>query len=465
MKELAQKARDKCRQKGATFADVRAVHTEGNSILLQDGRADKVNAWSGTGLGVRVLVEGAWGFASISAAREEQMDECLEAAFAMARASRQRLGELSALAQVEAVEDQVPAQYDKDPRAVPIEEKMSALRGYEQAAITRHKDKLANTTVSYNDSTERTVLCNTRGTLIESEVVRTMVGTTMTAQDGDVRQRGWEHKGKLCGFELIEGLTAEDLSLKAADRAVALLKARRAPAGKFPVVFAPSIAGLFVHEALGHNAEADLVLAGESILEGKLGTRIAADCVNVVDDGTIAQSWGSYKYDSEGVPAQRRQIIKDGVLVGYMHSLQTAAKLGTPPNGSARAEGYYNRPVVRMSNTFIVPGRQSFAELIKDIDEGLYMSGGHWGYVMCEKGQYTCHAGEGWMIRNGQLAEHIRDVSISGMILDTLASTEGVSDAFEMEMPGNCGKGGQSMPVNGGGPHVRVREVVVGGQE
>ncbi|MFQ6132334.1 MAG: TldD/PmbA family protein [Armatimonadota bacterium] len=465
MKELAQKARDKCAQMGAEFADVRAVRSVGSNVLLQDGRADKVNTSSGSGLGVRVLVDGAWGFASMTAARQDEMDECIEAAFAMAKASRQRLGEMSALAEAEAVEDKVTAEYEKDPSSVPIGEKMNILRGYEQAAIGKHKGKLVNTSVSYSETTERMVLCNTRGTLIDSESMRVMVGANVTAQEGEVRQRGHEHKGKQCGFELIEGLTAEELSVKAADRAVALLSARRAPAGKFPVVFAPSIAGLFVHEALGHNAEADLVLAGESILEGKLGEKIAADCVNVVDDGTIPQSWGSYKYDSEGVPAQRRQIIKDGVLVGFMQSLQTAAKLGAAPNGSARAQSYQHRPVVRMSNTFIVPGQQSFEELIKDIAEGIYMSGGHWGYVMCEKGQYTCHAGEGWMIRNGELAEHIRDVSISGMVLDTLMNVEGVSDAFEMEMPGNCGKSGQSMPVNGGGPHVRVQEVVVGGQE
>jgi TldD protein len=298
-----------------------------------------------------------------------------------------------------------------------------------------------------------------------SHYVRTMVSAGMTAQDGDVRQRGYEHKGRLCGAELLDEVTAESLSLKAADRAVDLLSARRAPAGKFPVIFHPSIAGLFVHEALGHNAEADLVLAGESILEGKLGQKIASDVVNVVDDGTVPDSWGSYAYDSEGVPAQRREIITNGALVGYMHSLQTAAKLGVPPNGSARAEDHHHRPVVRMSNTFIVPGELTLDEMMKGMDAGILLAGGHWGYVMCEKGQYTCHAGEGWMIRHGEKAEHIRDVSIAAMTLDTLMNIEAVSKDFEMEMPGNCGKSGQSMPVNGGGPYVRVKEVVVGGQE
>jgi len=206
------------------------------------------------------------------------------------------------------------------------------------------------------------------------------------------------------------------------------------------------------------------VLTGQSILGGKLGTQVAADCISIVDDSTIPRSWGSYTYDSEGVPGQRRALVEKGVLKGFLHSLETAAKMGAAPNGSARADGFQHRPIVRMSNTMILPGESSLEELMRDIDLGILLRGGQWGYVQSEKGQYTCHAGEGIMIRNGQLAEQVRDVSISGMTLDTLADALGVSRDFELEMPGNCGKNGQSMPVNGGGPYVKVREVVVGGQ-
>jgi TldD protein len=292
-----------------------------------------------------------------------------------------------------------------------------------------------------------------------------MVGASMTALDGDVRQQAGERRGEQCGYELIDRLTPDEVSAKAAKRAVALLKAKRAPAGKFTVVFHPSITGLLTHEALGHNSEADLVLSGQSILEGKLGQKIASECITIIDDGTIPGSWGSYAYDSEGTASQRRVIIENGVLKGFLHSLETAAKMGVAPNGSARAQGFGNRPVVRMSNTFIVPGTMTFEELLKDIDIGVYLKGGQWGYVLCERGQYTCSAGEGYMIRNGQLAEHLRDVCISGLTLETLANADAVSRDFEMQMPGMCGKSGQGMHINAGGPHVRVRDIVVGGQE
>ena len=363
------------------------------------------------------------------------------------------------------VVDRVEARFEKDPRKVPIEKKMEILSAFEREAINYGKEHIVNTQLSYGDWGTREIVCNTLGTLTESEYVRTMIGAGITAREGEVRQRGFEHKGRLGGFEWIERLTPDDISVKAARMAVSLLRAKRAPAGEFPVVFHPSITGLLVHEALGHNAEADHVRSGESILEGKLGTKVASECVSIVDDATVEGSWGSYRYDSEGTPGQRRTIIENGVLAGLMHSLETAAKMGVQPNGSARADGYHSRPIVRMSNTFIVPGEKSFEEIIRDIDYGVFLKGGQWGYVFCERGQYTCHAGEGWMIRNGELAEHLRDVSISGITLETLMNVEAISRDFEMDMAGMCGKSGQGMYINAGGPYVLVKKLVVGGQE
>jgi TldD protein len=316
----------------------------------------------------------------------------------------------------------------------------------------------------YNDARQLEMVCNTWGTMVAMETVRTLVWHAVTAQNGSVRQRGREVRAGQAGYEIVEGTPADEFSVQAADRAVSLLSAPPAPAGKFPAVFHPSIAGLLVHEALGHNMEADHVLAGQSILEGKLDTKVAADCINVVDDSAIPGSWGSYAYDSEGLPGRRRVLVEEGVLRGLLHSLETAGKMGVEPTGSARADGFSNRPIIRMSNTMILPGEAALDDLISDIDLGILLRAGQWGYVWCEKGQYTCHAGEGVMIRKGQLAEQVRDVSVSGLVLETLASALGVSQDFELNMPGNCGKNGQGMPVNGGGPYIKVREIVVGGQ-
>ncbi len=446
------------------FAEMRFATSRSSSLMLQDGRADRMGAGERAGLGVRVVAAGAWGFATCESTAFDDWAACLDMAVDMAAVSAQRLSEPVVLAETAPVVDEVHATYELDPTEVPLERKLAAVRGYEEASARKACDHMANVMTAYSDARQTEIVCNTRGTLVSTESVRTMIWHAITAQNGSIRQRASERRARQSGFELVEGTPGCEFSAKAAKRAVSLLSAQPAPAGKFPAIFHPSIAGLLVHEAIGHNTEADLVLTGQSILEGRLGTQVAADCISIVNDSTIPASWGSYTYDSEGVPGQKRALVDKGVLKGFLHSLETAAKMGVAPNGSARADGFMHRPIIRMSNTMILPGENTLDDLMRDIDLGILLRGGQWGYVQSEKGQYTCHAGEGVMIRNGELAEQVRDVSISGMTLDTLANALGVSRDFELEMPGNCGKNGQSMPVNGGGPYIKVKEVVVGGQ-
>jgi len=464
IKQQLERLREEALRRRVEFAEVRYAASTHSALMLQDGRADRIGAGDRAGMGVRVLASGAWGFASTESLDEQDWLASLGDAIAMARVSAGHLAEPVTLAERPAIVDDVRTTFAKDPSQVPLEAKLAAVRGFEEASGCAACSHVANLMTVYNDAHQLEIICNTRGTLISSESVRTLLWHAITAQNGSVRQRATEVRAAQSGFELVEATPAADFSAKAAKRAVSLLSAPAAPAGTFPAIFHPSITGLLVHEALGHNTEADLVLAGQSILDGKLGTKVAADCINVVDDSGLPSSWGSYCYDSEGTPGGRRVIVEKGVLKGFLHSLETAGRMGAAPSGSARADGFSHRPIVRMSNTMILPGKASLEELIADIDLGILLRAGQWGYVWCEKGQYTCHAGEGVMIRNGQLAEQVRDVSVSGMVLETLANALGVSRDFEVQMPGNCGKDGQSMPVNGGGPYVKVREIVVGGQ-
>lgn len=472
--KLAESMAQLAKDRGAAFADCRITEHDGAGILCQDGRADKVGQGRSRAGCVRVLLDkrdgGAWGFASTDEPAkpdEKRLARCLESALAQARASSARVTEPGAAAELEPTRGESVTEVETDPRKVSLEEKMKRVTAYEREARAKHGDKLVNTVVSYSDGWSREVVANSRGTAVVSEQIRTNIAAMMVAKSPETRQRGVEHRAGLAGYELVDRTEPAELSVKAADRAVALLSAKRAPSGRFPIVFHPSITGLLTHEAIGHNAEADLVFAGESILDGKLGTRIASECVTIIDDATIPGSNGSYTYDSEGTPAARRVVVERGVLKTFLHSLESAARMGAAPQGSGRAMNAHSLPIVRMSNTFIEPGEMSFDELLAPIDKGIFLRGGEWGYVMCERGQYVCHAAEGWMIRDGKLreGEHLRDVSISGMTLETLMGIEAVSGDFEMEMPGTCGKGGQGAPINAGGPHVRVKELVVGGQE
>ncbi|MHB9036861.1 MAG: TldD/PmbA family protein [Armatimonadota bacterium] len=463
MKDLLRSICDGAKRKGASFADVRVYQSEGTGITRQDGRADKLDQSTACGLGIRVLKDHAWGFASVSGIDRESAFDALNTAVAMAEASAAR-SEDAVVAEMPPIEDLVVAQVEIDPRSVTVERKMAALQGYEDAATKLVGDKMANSIVNYYDRAQREIVCNTFGSYIQTETIRTRAYALIVARDGSLLQRGTKVIGAPKGFELIESTSAEDFSLKAASLALSLLSAAPPPAGKFPVIFHPSITGLLTHEAIGHNAEADHIISGTSIIAGKIGERIGSELVTIVDDSTLPGEWGSYKYDSEGTPSRRRVIIERGVLKEFMHSLETAARLGATPNGSARAQDYSQRPIIRMSNTFIEPGESTFDDLVKGIDLGLYLKGGQHGHVYSERGQFTCHAGEAYMIRHGEIAEHLRDVSVAGMTLETLMNIDAVSNDFEMKMPGMCGKNGQGMYVDNGGPHIRVKELVVGGR-
>ncbi len=453
-------------QAGAEFADARAVERSGANLRRQDSKTDRLSQHESLGVGIRVLLGGAWGFACTNQTARADLERCLGTAIDMAKASQARIAEFGVLADIEPSVDEYVSPCEVDPRSVPVEKKMELVNALEAAAQERAGDQLANSVSWYGDSVHREMLCSSRGTDLDNTLIRTRLGVNVTTAEGEVRQSAYEHKSGLGGFEVAEQAEPTELGRKAGDTAVMLLSADRAPSGKFPVVLHPTIVGVFIHEALGHNAEADLVLAGDSILEGKVGAQVASELVNVVDDSTLEGSWGSYKYDSEGTPGGRRAIIENGVLKGFMHSLETAARMGVKPNGSGRAQDYSVRPIVRMSNTLVLPGQSSLEELAKGIDLGILLEGGEWGYVMTAKGQYTCHAGRGRLIRDGEIGQPLRDVTVAGMILDTLRDVDGVSREFEMlTMGGMCGKNGQGMYVNGGGPYMRVKELVVGGQE
>ena len=466
MKDVVQSIIDRATKAGVTFADARAVEKFSSSVGRQDGQTDRLSGDISLGVGIRVLVDGAWGFASTNSLERSDLEEGLDTALEMAKASSARVGEPGVVAELEPVEATVATDFEVDPREVSVADKMDVVRRMEEAAADRVGAKMANSMANYSDSVMREVVANTNGTLVDSTIVRTSCSVNVVAVEGDIRQRGWEHRSELGGFEVARDVDLDETSIKAADIALMLLDAAPPPSGKFPVILHPSIVGVFIHEALGHNAEADHVLASDSILEGKEGEPVASELVTVVDDPTIPGSWGSYAHDSEGTPGSKCTILDKGILTGYMHSLETAAQMGVEPNGSARAQAYSSRPIVRMSNTIVEPGQSSLEELAKEMGEGLLLEGGEWGYVMCAKGQYTCHAGRGRFVKNGEIGEPFRDVTFSGMILDTLRDIDGLTEEFEMlTMGGMCGKDGQGMHVNGGGPYVRVKELVVGGQQ
>lgn len=462
MRDLLESIVESGLAKGVSFCEVRYFEERSSSIGVENGVAKALSSGILRGIGIRVIVNGRWGFASTNVVTRESAERTLTDAIGCAKSITAHSGEEAKIIEVEPSVDFIKHEVKINPEDISPEEKVKRVLELEKTARA-FSDRVKDVFVNYRDILTRVITCNSFGTFVEEIAPRTLLSCRVIAKEGDNMQEGYERVGNVAGYELIEKISAEDFSLKAAKRAVSLLSARPPPRGMYTVVVDPKVGGLFIHEAIGHNSEGDLVFSGGSIISDKMGQKIASDLVTIIDDPT-RDGYGHFTYDHEGVKARPHVIIRDGVLVGFLHSLESAAKLGGKPEGSARAQSHHYPPIVRMSNTYLAPRDMALEELLEDIEFGIYLSGSQHGYVESEKGQFTCKVEEAWLIRKGELTEHLRDVAVSGLTLEALKNITAVGRDLSIEMPGMCGKSGQSMFVDAGAPHFRIDGIVVGGR-
>jgi TldD protein len=462
--DLMNSVLDSAKRSGIHYADIRAMRGSGSSIVVQDGKAEKLFYSESSGMAVRVLVDGAWGFASVDGFERIALEQCLEEAMTLAKKSSPFVCDPAVLGVVNPVCDEMEYSGRLELDEVSLSRKQKKCLELEKSALSAGNGKIVNSIVSYGDGLRQQWVVNTFGTQVYSKVTRAKVSCQVTAVENKIRPQNVQILGHIGGPEILIDVDPDALSVKAAQKVLQQLRSKKAPAGEFPVIFHPTISGLLAHEALGHNAEGDSVWSGQSMLQGKLGEQIASPLVTIVDDGTLPGKFGSEPFDSEGTPSRKRIIVKKGILYELLHDLESAGKFKTVPNGCGRAQDYHCVPQCRMSNTFFEPGQSKFEDMLKGIDRGIYLREGREGYVFPERGQFLCHASEAQMIENGKLGEPLRDVSVSGLILETLKDIDMVGSDFEMIFPGTCGKGGQGVPTDCGGPHLRVKRMVVGGE-
>ncbi|MBD2181317.1 TldD/PmbA family protein [Planktothrix sp. FACHB-1355] len=439
------------------YLAIRLEEAEGTDILL---RADKIETLSqGISIGgqVRACYKGGWGFASFN--QLSTLKERVEEAIAAARIVGD---EETILAPIDPVRDifELPLT-GTDPRHIQLSEKKTLCDRYTH--ILRSLDKrITTTSVRYSDSAQRILLATSEDTMLEQSWVDMEMRFAATARDGETVQTGRETTGSRKAYEDLTNL--DDQVRSAAQRAVDALALPSVKGNTYTVVIDPILSGLFVHEAFGHLSEADMAYENPDLLEVMtLGRRFGPKELQIFDGAAPPGHRGSYFYDDEGTPATTTQLIKDGVLVGRLHSRETAGKLEEEPTGNARCLNYHYPPIVRMTNTWIERGNTPVKDLFKDIKEGVYAR--NWLGGMTNGEMFTFSAGEAWMIRNGEIAEPVRDVTLSGNVFTTLADIEAIGDDFYWDESGGCGKGGQSgLPVGCGGPSLRIRNVVVGGE-
>ncbi|HEU0172177.1 MAG TPA: TldD/PmbA family protein, partial [Acidimicrobiales bacterium] len=272
-----------------------------------------------------------------------------------------------------------------------------------------------------------------------------------------------EAVGHTVGWELFDLYDVEELARRAADRALTKLNARPAPSGEVPVVIASGGGGVLFHEACGHGLEADLVNKGASVFKGRVGERVAAPGVTIVDDGTMAKEWGNYAIDDEGTPAQRNVLIEDGVLTDYMWDMLRSRKDGRARSGNGRRQSYQHLPMVRMTNTYLLGGDGDPADIVASTDHGVYVSSLGGGQVNTATGDFVFGMTEAYLIEGGKITEPLREGNLIGNGPMVLLDIDAVGNDFSMGHPGTCGKDGQGVPVGDGVPTLRVKALTVGG--
>ncbi len=445
------------------FMDIRVFQKKATTVRVETGRISKLINSSYGGAGVRVFSSnGCWSHASNNSVSEESLLKTLNVAYKTAKSlTNKTSNEQIKLPSIQPIKKKTVIKAKIHPNDVSLEEKAKRVFEYEKIARTVDP-RIVNTHFNYQDSITKEIVVNSFGSNVSSTWIYTQLRGRVTAKEMDLREKGFSTVGKTQGFEVIEQIDAEEFSINAARKALSKLTAKTPTAGKFNVILDPRLTGLFAHEAFGHSAEADLVMEGASVLEGMRGKQIASPNVTIIDDPTIPGSFGFFQTDSEGVIARQKELLADGVLTEYLHTLETASKMNMSPNGSARASNHHVTPLARMGSIYVQPKDYSFEELIEGVT-GIYMKGAEFGHVDPATGEFLFKAEQGWNVENGEIKEQLRDVALSGSTLETLRNIEAIGKDLVLLGPGQCGKRGQLVPVDDGGPHIRVKDVIVGG--
>jgi len=441
---------------GADYCEIRIEESAANNIQYRGRELEEIGISTGLGGNVRAVVKGGWGFVTFN-----DLSDLPDKVSLAVRQARLAAQDETKLAPVEPVVDAVAAKLVEDPASVSLDDKKRMMDEYVEAAWTV-SDKVRTSQIYYSDSRRRAYFGSSEGAYIEQDQVRMRLGGVITARsNGEVQQGRMSRSGRT-DFGTMRGLHKEFET--AARKAVALLDAKPAKSGEFVVVLDPSLASVFIHEAFGHLSESDHVYENPKLKEILvLGREFGRPFLNVADSGAEASLSGSFAYDDEGTPARKNYLIREGRLVGRLHSRETAGKMGEAPTGNARAITYRFPPIVRMTNTSIEPGDVTFDDLVADVKEGVYVVNWLGGQTAME--MFTFRAMEAYAIREGRIEEPLRGVTLTGNVFETLANIDAVASDFTWDPGGGgCGKGGQGpLPVGNGSPHIRISRCVIGG--
>ena len=477
MEQLAQLALDVATSQGATYADVRINSEKSEYLEVKQGKVGSITNSLSEGFGVRVIADGMWGFAASSLPTPEKVKQIAAEAVRVARASAVVNTKPVELAPVEAHTATWKNEVATDPFSVPLEKKLDIL--FAADAEMRSVKGASITQGTMHFWREEQHFASTEGSRIDQVITQSGAGIATTAVgEHEVQVRsypasfGGQYENR--GFELIEELQFAQNARRVAEEAVQLLSAPRCPAGTATIILEGSQLALQVHESCGHPTELDRVFGSEANYAGtsfmtpeKLNTlRYGARLVNLVADATVPGGLGSFGFDDEGIPAQMAYLVKDGMFVGYLTSRETAHELGQRSNGTMRADGWQNLPLIRMTNINLLPGEWEYDNLIADTEDGILMSTVRSWSIDDRRLNFQFSTDVGWEIKNGKLGRMLKNPSYTGITPEFWNSCDAICSRKHWNVWGvpNCGKGQppQVARVGHGVAPARFRNIQVG---
>lgn len=442
---------------GAEFAEIFIENKQICTIGADGGKIEHLNIGEECGLGLR-LINGE--NVAYTSTNDLNYDNLLKIAQKTAQAVSGNIKDVTIDFSQPVVK---PGTAQISPDTVDLDSKIAQVKLCDQAALAADSN-ITRTTVNYSDTTQQVLIASSSWRLVRDERIRTRLSATAIAKNNAFTQTGFDSLGGTCGYELLNDEHADIVGRTAAQRAAALIDAKPCPGGKMPVVMAASAGGTMVHEACGHGLEGDLVQKGMSAYANKLGEQVADSRITVVDDATIDNCYGSYSYDDEGYLARRNVLIENGILKNYMYDYHTAQKVNTVSTANGRRQSYRHKPVVRMSNTMILPGTDNPENIIASVDKGLLVTKMGGGQVNTLTGDYVFDVAQGYMIIDGEIAYQVRGATLAGNGPNSLNDVEMIGSDLGFAI-GTCGKSGQSAPVADAQPTLKINNLVVGGTE
>ena len=458
--DIASKIIDKGRQLGADFVEIFEEESRSSTLLLKDRKIENASASTEYGIGIRLIycTEVLYAFTS-----DDHLDTLLRMTETLAFGRNQKGSSIKTLdyQSMKRVLD-YSANAFKDPRLLGQHYKLDFLKRADDKARSL-SDRIVQVSSSVSDICSTIQIINSEGLHIENTRARTRANISVTGAKNQERLTSHEAPGALGGYEILETLSPENIAMECGERVLRMLDAGYISGGQMPVVMGNGFGGVIFHEACGHPLETESIRRQASPFCGKLGEQIAHPCLTAIDDGTLPGVWGSLSVDDEGTPTERTVLIENGVLKSYMSDRVGAKEVGVPLTGSARRESYKYAPVSRMRNTFIAEGKDSLAEMISSIDNGLYAAKMAGGSVNPATGEFNFAVDEGYVIRQGKIAEPVRGATLIGKGHEILPRISMVGNDFDMAA-GMCGASSGSVPVTVGQPSIKVDQILVGGR-